>query len=760
MRIHLSAFGWVGDGPAGHRLRWRYPADVRVDGTFLGLPDTVVVERAPLNADFVFQVEELMDPPPDWAVTPVGWWDDLGDLPVAPAGERFPLRGVQAVRFRYEGTAARIVAIDQDSPAAAFDRVVHHGEDVVIRGAYLAAVNVLALGFGNVLRRFRVLDLFADRGLPWEPVARLGVAASVEAPWSAVAPRHPATMAPEDWDQLRGLARTAMASSPFAPGGAGLTEWDAFHLALGMRWEHAVRFASGWYDGPRDGGPPSPLDDLPAPLGGLPTDAMAEAYRVVDPDGRFDVPASNIAIALNVLATDLGPPDPPTYEDAGVTVWPPQDPGSEAVDQRYVATYGLRWSSPDPRAIGVEVAEEVSASSMTGRPGEMLRYETRRGDRTGAAGGRLDRRIEVPFVDVTLTATVTSRDAWDRVSAPSPPASTLPPPRHAPHPPPLASATRDGDTVTLTQLVAGTDENGEPEPGPQHPWVPDRLVREAGGWVVVLRRLRPPSTAEVKVEVPVPTGPDGAHTVRLVDPPMFDAGPYRGGWLAAGGVRVRIDEVGSPGPSGTELRYRAPLDAWRSPVTFGAGAAVLSQDRGASQDPSGAPLWVLVVPFAADDVPEVLTFADPVDPSTDHAVTSSYATRVDFLGASGPVGNEVSVTWLPPVPAVPPPFEVTPLGRDFYDRTLVKVTLTTPEPGRYTVWWADGWLDDVHFPGQAAPGELGGQDAVGGVLYDVLPLPLPRRVERKVTYGLQRVNGAGGQSGFRLVTATLQPATA
>jgi len=29
---------------------------------------------------------------------------------------------------------------------------------------------------------------------------------------------------------------------------------------------------------------------------------------------------------------------------------------------------------------------------------------------------------------------------------------------------------------------------------------------------------------------------------------------------------------------------------------------------------------------------------------------------------------------------------VTPLGREFYDRTLVKVVLTTPQAGRFTLW--------------------------------------------------------------------------
>ena len=59
-------------------------------------------------------------------------------------------------------------------------------------------------------------------------------------------------------------------------------------------------------------------------------------------------------------------------------------------------------------------------------------------------------------------------------------------------------------------------------------------------------------------------------------------------------------------------------------------------------------------------------------------------------------------------------------------------------------------------PGPRVPGEYGNQDAVGGVvLYDVLPLPIPGVRDRHVTFGLQRVNRAGGQSAFQTLQVTL-----
>lgn len=158
----------------------------------------------------------------------------------------------------------------------------------------------------------------------------------------------------------------------------------------------------------------------------------------------------------------------------------------------------------------------------------------------------------------------------------------------------------------------------------------------------------------------------------------------------------------------------------------------------------------------------MLLFTDSVGVG-DEAVTLAYATRVAFLGRVGPIGSPVMVTLVPQVPTVPPPFTVTPLGRDFFSRTLVRGELLQVQPGdRFTLWWADGWEGDVGWPAgvpfedRATPGEHGFQKAYGGtILYDVLSLPIPGVRERRVTYGLQRVNGAGGQSRFTTVQVTL-----
>ena len=59
MRIYLSALGWITDAPAGNRLRWVYPYDTIIDGAFAGPPEVLVVERAPLNKDRLWQLERV-----------------------------------------------------------------------------------------------------------------------------------------------------------------------------------------------------------------------------------------------------------------------------------------------------------------------------------------------------------------------------------------------------------------------------------------------------------------------------------------------------------------------------------------------------------------------------------------------------------------------------------------------------------------------------------------------------------------------------
>ena len=78
MNIHLAGIGWVTDAPQGHRLRWHYPVDaIDAAGNHLGLPTTIIVERAPVAS------HDRTEHPLATVSYPVQWWDSHGDITAA-----------------------------------------------------------------------------------------------------------------------------------------------------------------------------------------------------------------------------------------------------------------------------------------------------------------------------------------------------------------------------------------------------------------------------------------------------------------------------------------------------------------------------------------------------------------------------------------------------------------------------------------------------------------------------------------------------
>ena len=744
MRIYLSALGWVTDPPAGNRLRWVYPYDTVIGGAFAGPPEILVVERAPLSKDHAWQLERV--PQHLSSLTPFDWWESRGDVALGFFPGTFPLGGVQGARFTYRGPTARILATDADRSAVyAFDRVVSDGEAVIIEGSSLDELRVLAFG-GAGLEDLRLLDLFADHPeLGWRPIAEIRVADILSAGWADVEPRRdgPGTMDDPRWTELREVAQGAMAQSPASVPPGESNAWRAVETVLGIRWEHALVFGSAWFDGPRSS--ISSLDRIDAAevLQTLPSTPMA--YRIVEPEGRLGTKSSNIVIVLDSVAAALASLAAPTYDDAEVRL---------DAESHLRASATLKWASADPNAIGVRVREEVSASQSTGAPSaasEFFHRTRQPGD--PPLGGQVHRELQVSWHDVTLQASVQSVDAWDRESPPSPMGPPTPLQlRHTPLAPPLSWARRDGGVVTLHRAVPTAGS-----PGPQDDWAPDVIVERAAGKVVVIKRLAAPAIVDVVVDDPWPVPGTSQYSVHIVSPGWFDASAFVGGSLLVGTVRVDIVSAGPPGPGGTELQFEPVPDGGLNPAVFGAGNGVVLE---AASNPA---LWTQVAAFGVDALPDDLVFTEPGPLPSDTPDNATYTTAVTFLGRTGPIGNMVSATLLPVVPIQPPPFVVTRLGHDFFSRTLVKVELTEAVPGgRFTLWWADGFAGDPGWPAgalfqdKATPGEYGGQDAVGGtVLYDVLSLPIPGVRDRRVTFGLQRVNGAGGQSSFQTLQVTL-----
>ena len=75
----------------------------------------------------------------------------------------------------------------------------------------------------------------------------------------------------------------------------------------------------------------------------------------------------------------------------------------------------------------------------------------------------------------------------------------------------------------------------------------------------------------------------------------------------------------------------------------------------------------------------------------------------------------------------------------------------------FKVWWADGNVPLADFPRRAVPGDAGLRYADGGhVLFDTLSLPVPNKVDRIVTIGIQAANAADGRGDFVTVVHTIK----
>ena len=734
MKIYLAALGWVPAAPAGNRLRWHYPAD-EVDGArYLGLPAAVSVERAWLDEDLPQSGKSgtMVLGGGSLPMAPLSWWDHLGDVhPTGGLPKFFVLpEPAQAVRLLYDGEDTRLVALDGDANIVA-DQMVSNGQWVNLQAPDISVLAVLA--YDAVFRNFMALNLFRDRGLAWEEIARVGVADTVSLSLREAAWRYdgPTTMVDQWWAELVDAANTAQASDPAndAAEPEKPTAWKAFEMMIGIRWEHAVLFGHGYFDGPRRGWPA--IDDVRKDLilPGVPP--RAAAYRVRDEKERLK--ASNVAICPPWLAAPLTAPGLPAYESPEVRLTVDTDTWMP----KFTATYSLRWAQPDPLALGIEVEEAINSSTtpaFTATP-VALSYSLRTRQPDDPPGQGLQvRSQDVVFHDVQFRCRARAVDGWDRTSAfTAHTAWTSLALRHDPAPPNLASATWSTGSASLARQVGD----------PSYPdWAPDLIVQhDAGARVFVYRRktgaVGRPATTGVTVSAPVPV--EGNRYRATVAGPASLA-PYDGGFVVAAPFKAMIRQV-----VGSDIYFEVG-----DSTLFGAGAAELQQN------PLHLDLWDKVAEFSAHALPATLTFADPVAGPGETADVLSYHTRVAYLGARiGPPGNTVQALRMPVAPVKPPPFSVELLGVDFYNRTLVKIRFTNAvSSGSYTIWWASG--TPVDFASKAVPGVMRAQAPYSNrYLFDVLAIPLPQKASRIITVGVQRVTTGEGQSSFETVPVTL-----
>jgi hypothetical protein len=710
MNLYLAGIGWVNEKPDGNRLRWSYPVSaLDASGRYLGLPRRIMIERAPVSN------RDLFHPRQATVSFPHSWWEALPDHPLNPfiLVETYNLpTPVQAVYFRYEdGPQLRVLARNTSTDTIHADRTVPNGGDFYLEAP--AIDQLVLVSSGGKLLNLRVLNLFRDRNLEWRRIAVVEVADSLDLPFAAVATRMDGsvTIGPAEWSDLVSAGQQAQTSDPANPSANRPTAWQSYQMLLRLRWELAVLAGSGFFDGPRSQAPAQ--DEVGELLGGLPPVSMA--YRVSEPEGR--VGRSNIVICPPQPAYPLPAPPAPTYENAEVRL-----EGSH----RFVASLTFRWQQYDPRAIGVQVEEQVGPSAALSTPASVDVFETRpprlKGDNLD---NQLARHFDVPFHDIRLRTRVRAVDAWDRTSVFSPWSPETPLAlRHTVTPPGLVSAGYTGGTVRLQRNPA---------------WQPDIIVQKAGGQVVVYRQVGAPRVESFAATAPVPLGA-GRYKTTLTG--VNNAGDFRGGRLIAGRLKVNIESI-----TGADFFFRQPDNGAGAAALFAAGQVTLQEDFKSLR------LWQVVVGFPAVSLPPELVFSD----SPPGSGNVNYCLRVAFLGRTSPGSNIVTALRHATSPTKPPPFIVHFLGRDFYQRALVRLDFTAEVNGSYTIWWADGWVHADHFDRRAVPGEYSNQPVQDRSLYDLLSFPRNQNIARRVTIGVQRVTVAGGQSRFEVVQVLLPP---
>ncbi|MFJ7765854.1 hypothetical protein [Bacillus toyonensis] len=738
MNIYLSALGWVADSPQGNRLRWHYPLQtVDASDQYFGFPETIIVERAPVDDRECFRIEEAS------ASYPYSWWDQQGDIifnNLVPMNIYNLPSPVQALCFRWSGSQTRISFRDTVLNKTIADRMVNGGEKVYIEASMIDSIIVYS-GQG-MLEGLKTLDLFHDRSLDWKPLAEINVGQTFTQDFNVIKRRYnqSSTLTKNEWQELVTLVQTAQSSSPASKVEGELTAWDYVELILGMRWEFALLGGFGFFDGPH-----TDICNLDKVLGELLTSPsnMAMAYRVRDVDNRANV--SNIVLCQPSLATPLSNPSPPKYESPEVRlveqkisryVTNSSAVGSNGsmsnfnplvrIDGDFNVRLNMHLQQSDSRAIGVEIEEIIDRSPTTGAAKRQHSFISRsRRPEDLPMQVDLERVLDVDFPDVTLQSRARAYDAWDRMSNFS--AWTNPTGLqlyHEPPAPPLEFASYEAatGTVRITRPLKGD-------------WNPDKLVRLSGGHVFFYRQSKEPRTDQVMFSDPMPINGD-LYRVKVSG--TANLNDFIGGTLSIDGFTETIISV-----DGSDVHFRVPVNEGSVISLFGKGAGRLVQDIKHSS------LWSKVADFPVDNLPTEFVFNDPL-PSTEHVVVYSYLARLSYFGRLGPGSNIVRALRHPENLPVPPPFEVEILGIDFFRRTMLKIKFTKPgNSGLYTVWWADGQVLPKDLPRYGAAGLYGAQKAQDGeILYDVIALPIPQHVNRTITIGVHSVNEGGLQSNF------------
>ncbi|MCO6478092.1 MAG: hypothetical protein J5I94_15790 [Phaeodactylibacter sp.] len=735
-RPYLTGLGWVNDAPRGNRLRWYIEPNENIVGVYRGLPTEVRVLRSVWNEDIYPDTQTLKRPSGSF---PINWWNpDLGDIRTSdgiPSQFELPV-SAQAVRFFYQGPATLIQAYDSTG-SLFYQRRITENEFVLLEHFDIREIRLYS--GPAFLNSFQYLDLFAghDEDVDYEQIAAIPIQRTTTFPYEEAYQRYTGSpnMDEEEWDSFQEeIVQVALDSSPASdledPGTA--SPWTQFQSVLALRWEFSQLYGFGFLDGPETP-PGSTFDHIIRDRILTERPTRPHIYKISvaysDPDiVRFSNP-------VVILPLDALPVEIPIYQYLKSTV---KLYGEDTYNQRYQ----LSFTVFDYRVIGFEVEETFLSSPILDNPTLEESYFLRSWRPTDQhEQSTFERSVDVDFYDIGMRLRARSIDGWDRFS----PFNILtdiefPIFRHNPEPPPPLTAWRNGDEVTI---VANNEEQSF------RTWEFDHAVLNTpNSQLLVLRKDAQPAIVKYNTfYLPEPYINEdlfAAERFSLRIPATISS-PHRfvGGYLIAGNLRTTIDRI-----ENNAFIFAAIADGAQQSAFFNAGDEVILQ-----QSPDSPALFIEVAAFPINDLPELLIFEDVLPTPSENSTVDDYALRIHMGILEGGLSNLVSVLRMPDNPEIPPQFQVDFLGVDFYDRTLVRVTLAEPRPeGEYTLYWSPGAQSLESFQETAIKGDYGAQEAHNGIyIYEIFSLPVPKRINMIVTFGLLSENKGGFKSGFRLL---------
>jgi len=763
-RFTLAGLGWVdgaapdiGPKVAGARLRWLFPSSEVVAGSARGIPKRVRVQRAEFDPKSARRPKPTVGSIPTMGA-PENVWSVVAPQKVSDSPYVLGLDRAQAIHFGYSGPACTI-SIEDASGALRSSFAIKNGDIFYLERAAIDRIAFsLPQSAGISLTDLRSLDLFRTNiDLNFKDIAEIavGVALDQRPAFAELAKRLGSAPTP-GVDMAWKLFADAVARLPTLPAGEYAAMLSQIDSILGLSWQLSVIAGFGFVDGPAPSG--MALDKRLGPV--LPSPSkMSLAYRVVDEASSLK---SNVTFVDGGVALPLDPPQgfalsKETYvRPITVNENPPQKPTDPkgSTKSSFVTEGKISWAQKHQWAIGLEIEESVSKSDWLGTATDtgdifILRPSTTEGLNYR---GQSTHAREVSFVDVGLSYRARCFDGFDRTSAFAQKVRTDLTLDYVPPAPTLSScsfAPPEGSGSGRSTLKRVVDSQALKE-----------LVRFTDARLFAYRRASEPSSLAVNV---MAVGPlhDGLITVTLNR--RIDSARFQGGRLL-----LEQDSFDIAAIKGQDLEVKAI----RSSATASAcGNSWIVPHSGAASvlDAFSAKhLWTQRTLWSDTDEPASdVTFDESLPVPEGKADSVVYAARFEYRRAVratrsvGDFSNTVFALRMPREPKLPPPFSVALLGRDFYGRMLVEITLSAPAPKQqFSVGWRQGReLDAGAAKAPLLDGQIGPQAPYQEtVLYEALPYADPEREDVYYTIGVKGSDEAGQESQWRLMEVLVEAA--